>query len=150
MTIKSAGVLPFSENGSDDDDSPKSHMTNHIDSSGYVGFSSEVAVELRITEGGMIIDDFIEGYAVQNQTMRCRVMANLFVYKVDRCTPELQMEPEGMHDRFRNEIENVLLSSLPTTVLSRPMRRSRQRRILLPSTAICTIPRKPFESPMRE
>ena len=55
----------------------------------------------------MILVDFIEGYAVQNQTMRCRVMANLFVYKVDRCTPDLQMEPEDMHDRFRNERERA-------------------------------------------
>ena len=69
MTIKSAGVFPFSENGSDDDDSPKSHMTNHIDSSGYVGFSSEVAVELRITEGGIIIADFIEGYAESDHAL---------------------------------------------------------------------------------
>ena len=49
---KIAGVLSFSENRSDDDEvSPKSHMTNYIDSSGYVGFSSEVAVDLRITDG---------------------------------------------------------------------------------------------------
>ena len=35
------------------------------------------------------------------------VMMNLFVYKVGSCTPELQMEPEGMYDRFRYVIENV-------------------------------------------
>ena len=41
------------------------------------------------------------------QTLQERVMANRFVNKVDHFTPKLQMVPEGMHDRFRNVIENV-------------------------------------------
>ena len=112
MTIKSAGVLSFSEDGSDDDDSPKSHMTNHIDSSGYVGFSLEVAADLRVTNGAMIVVDYIEDCGVQTETMprralQERVMTNLFVYKVDRCTPDLQIEPEGMHDRFGNVMSQL-------------------------------------------
>ena len=135
ITIKSAGVLSFSEDGSDDDDSQKSHMTHltilqadaktatekdvvafDSDLHDHADFSSGDTAALRITDEGMIIADCIENYTKQNETMprqalqEQHVMANLFVHKVDHCTLELQMEPEEMHDRFGS-----VMSQLPRT-----------------------------------
>ena len=55
VIIWSTGVSLVFEHDSDNDVSPKSHLTNFIDSSGYVGFSSEIAVDLRITDVAMTI-----------------------------------------------------------------------------------------------
>merc|ERR1712194_403903 len=65
-----------------------------------------------VTMHAMVVLDAIEGCAVQTETVLRQSLAErvrpcLVVNKVDRCSLELQMEPEDMYSRFRKAIEDV-------------------------------------------
>merc|ERR1711904_143521 len=112
VTIKSTGVSLFFEYDFEDGNGVTPHLINLIDSPGHVDFSSEVTAALRITDGALVVIDCVEGCAVQTETvlrqaLQERVRPCLFMYKVDRCILEMQMEPEEMYSKFRNAIENV-------------------------------------------
>ena len=54
-------------------------------------------IAARVTDGDMVVVDNMMG----------RVLSNLFVDKVERCTLELQLEPGDMYNRFWSAPRNV-------------------------------------------
>jgi elongation factor 2 len=88
------------------------YLINLIDSPGHVDFSSEVTAALRVTDGALVVVDYIEGVSVQTETVLRQAMAELIkpvlmVNKIDRGILELQVDGETMYNTFTKVIENT-------------------------------------------
>ena len=88
------------------------YLINLIDSPGHVDFSSEVTAALRVTDGALVVVDYIEGVSVQTETVLRQAMAELIkpvlmVNKIDRGILELQVDGETMYNTFIKVIENT-------------------------------------------
>jgi len=95
-----------------DEDTKFGYLINLIDSPGHVDFSSEVTAALRVTDGALVVVDYIEGVSVQTETVLRQAMAELIkpvlmVNKIDRGILELQVDGETMYQNFLRVIENV-------------------------------------------
>eukprot|EP01114_Cavostelium_apophysatum_P003424 TRINITY_DN132_c0_g1_i1.p1 TRINITY_DN132_c0_g1~~TRINITY_DN132_c0_g1_i1.p1 ORF type:complete len:845 (+),score=289.09 TRINITY_DN132_c0_g1_i1:172-2706(+) len=128
ITIKSTGIslyfgmpedyiLPAKAEGRD-------FLINLIDSPGHVDFSSEVTAALRVTDGGLVVVDVVEGVCVQTETVLRQALAErivpvLTINKLDRGFLELQLDPESMYQNFTRVIENanVLISTYKDELL---------------------------------
>ena len=93
-------------------------MINLIDSPGHVDFSSEVTAALRVTDGALVVVDFVEGVCVQTETvlrqaLTERIKPVVIINKVDRGLFELKLDKEALYQSFQRTIEkvNVVIST---------------------------------------
>jgi elongation factor 2 len=113
ITIKSTGVSMYFETDILDEAKPaEGFLINLIDSPGHVDFSTEVTAALRVTDGALVVVDYIEGTAVQTETVLRQALGEkvipvLMINKIDRGILELQVDGETMYQKFLRVIENV-------------------------------------------
>jgi elongation factor 2 len=104
ITIKSTGVtLHYDFDSGNGKKQPI--LINLIDSPGHVDFSSEVTAALRVTDGALVVVDFIEGARIQTEIVLRQPV--LMINKVDRGIFEMKLNAEEIYTRFIRIIEDV-------------------------------------------
>lgn len=118
ITIKSTGVSLYYEYTRVDQEKSGKFLINLIDSPGHVDFSSEVTAALRVTDGALVVVDYVEGVCVQTETVLRQALMELIrpvlmINKVDRAFFELKHDSETIYQNFQRVIEsfNVIVST---------------------------------------
>ena len=112
ITIKSTGVSLYYEYDISDTGKVDKFLINLIDSPGHVDFSSEVTAALRVTDGALVVVDYVEGVCVQTETVLRQSLQELIkpvlmINKCDRALFELKHNSETMYQNFLRVIENT-------------------------------------------
>ena len=112
ITIKSTGVSLYYETNIVDGETTEPYLINLIDSPGHVDFSSEVTAALRVTDGALVVVDYVEGVCVQTETVLRQALGEkikpvMMINKIDRGILELQVDGETMYQNFQRVIENA-------------------------------------------
>ena len=112
ITIKSTGVSLYYEYDITETGKNDKFLINLIDSPGHVDFSSEVTAALRVTDGALVVVDYVEGVCVQTETVLRQSLQELIkpilmINKCDRALFELRHDSESMYQNFLRVIENA-------------------------------------------
>ena len=112
ITIKSTGVSLYYETDVATAGDVQPYLINLIDSPGHVDFSSEVTAALRVTDGALVVVDYVEGVCVQTETVLRQALSEkikpvMMINKIDRGILELQVDGETMYQNFQRVIENA-------------------------------------------
>ena len=112
ITIKSTGVSLYFETDVMEQGNVQPYLINLIDSPGHVDFSSEVTAALRVTDGALVVVDYVEGVCVQTETVLRQALSEkikpvMMINKIDRGILELQVDGETMYQNFQRVIENA-------------------------------------------
>ncbi len=112
ITIKSTGVSLYYQYDDSDSGKYEKFLINLIDSPGHVDFSSEVTAALRVTDGALVVVDYVEGVCVQTETVLRQSLQELIkpilmINKCDRALFELKHNSETMYQNFLRVIENA-------------------------------------------
>ena len=91
---------------------PGSYLVNLIDSPGHVDFSFEVSSALRLSDGGVVVVDALEGVCQQTVTVirqawEERVKMCLVINKIDRLPFHLSMNPMDGYNHIKGTLERV-------------------------------------------
>lgn len=117
ITMKSAAIsllytpLTPVADGSDSGN-PEPLLINLIDSPGHVDFCSEVSTAARLSDGGLVVVDVVEGICVQThavlrQAWEERLQACLVFNKLDRLIIEMGYTPLEAYERMRNLLHEI-------------------------------------------
>jgi elongation factor 2 len=115
ITIKSTGVslyYKYDTSGEGKEEKEEEFLINLIDSPGHVDFSSEVTAALRVTDGALVVVDYVEGVCVQTETVLRQSLQELIrpvlmINKCDRALFELKHDAETIYQNFLRVIENA-------------------------------------------
>jgi elongation factor 2 len=112
ITIKSTGVSLYYKYDNEGNGTENEFLINLIDSPGHVDFSSEVTAALRVTDGALVVVDYVEGVCVQTETVLRQALTELIkpvlmINKVDRAFFELKHDSETVYQNFQRVIENA-------------------------------------------
>ncbi|XP_071686008.1 uncharacterized protein [Rutidosis leptorrhynchoides] len=90
----------------------KGHSINLIDSPGHMDFCSEVSTASRLSDGGLVLVDAVEGvhiqtHAVLRQAWIEKLTPCLVLNKIDRLIVELKMSPMEAYNRLQRIVHEV-------------------------------------------
>ncbi|KAL2535672.1 Ribosomal protein S5/Elongation factor G/III/V family protein [Forsythia ovata] len=90
----------------------KEHSINLIDSPGHMDFCSEVSTAARLSDGGLVLVDAVEGVHIQTHAVLRQVWIEkltpcLVLNKVDRLICELRLSPMEAYNRLLRIVHEV-------------------------------------------